>query len=186
MRKFGYARVSSSQQCLNIQIKALKEAGVEEHRIFCDIKSGANLDRPGLDTVLMKMERGDELYIHKIDRLGRDTPDMLQIIKDLKKQKIVVYFISEGLSTGGSMGPFVITILCAASEADKNRMMERLNEGKVEAIARGVRVGPKFKIDRKEMCRLWKEGYGATEISKKLNMDRSHIYQILKEENTHF
>jgi len=61
MRTFGYARVSTSQQSLDIQVKALKDAGVELHRIFTDKATGSNTDRAGLDTLRMKIERGDTI-----------------------------------------------------------------------------------------------------------------------------
>lgn len=68
-RLFGYARVSTSNQSLEIQKKTLAEAGVKESRIFCDKLTGANLDRPGLDSLLVKVEEGDIVLITKLDRL---------------------------------------------------------------------------------------------------------------------
>ena len=73
MRLFGYARVSTSQQSLDIQIKGLKEAGVKASRIFTDKASGSSTDRKGLDLLRMKVEEGDVILVKKLDRLGRDT-----------------------------------------------------------------------------------------------------------------
>lgn len=182
MRKFGYARVSTSQQCLNTQIKALLAEGIEEYRIFSDKKSGKDLDREGLDTVIMKMEKGDELFVHRLDRLGRDTADMLQIIKQLNRNDIHVTFIKERLTTRGEMGIFTITVLSAGAQAERRRMMERLMEGRVEAQLQGKKMGPKFTIDRGEVIRMKKERYGATEISKSLKIGRDSVYRILNEE----
>ncbi len=81
MRLFGYARVSTSQQSLDIQIRALKDAGVKANRIFTDKASGSSVDRPGLDLLRMKVEEGDVILVKKLDRLGRDTADMIQLIK---------------------------------------------------------------------------------------------------------
>ncbi|BEO01871.1 hypothetical protein SMQC11_51590 (plasmid) [Serratia marcescens] len=83
MRLFGYARVSTSQQSLDIQIRALKEAGVKANRIFTDKASGSSVDRPGLDLLRMKVEDGDAILVKKLDRLGRDTADMIQLIKEV-------------------------------------------------------------------------------------------------------
>lgn len=80
MRLFGYARVSTSQQSLDIQINALKAAGVSEGRIFADKATGANADRSGLNTLRMKVEEGDVILVKKLDRLGRDTVNMIQLI----------------------------------------------------------------------------------------------------------
>lgn len=76
MRTFGYARVSTSQQSLDLQINALLEAGVERRRIFTDKVTGKDLDRQGLQDLKVKLERGDLILVKKLDRLGRDTADM--------------------------------------------------------------------------------------------------------------
>ncbi|HDV2846409.1 TPA: recombinase family protein, partial [Escherichia coli] len=78
MRLFGYARVSTSQQSLDIQVRALKDAGVKANRIFTDKASGSSSDRKGLDLLRMKVEEGDVILVKKLDRLGRDTADMIQ------------------------------------------------------------------------------------------------------------
>ncbi len=81
MRLFGYARVSTSQQSLDLQVRALKDAGVKANRIFTDKASGSSTDREGLDLLRMKVEEGDVILVKKLDRLGRDTADMIQLIK---------------------------------------------------------------------------------------------------------
>jgi len=86
MRIFGYARVSTSQQSLDIQINALIKAGVEPHRLFTDKASGKNTDRTGLELLLLKVENGDVIFVTKLDRLGRDTADMVELIKKLDKK----------------------------------------------------------------------------------------------------
>ncbi|STB68574.1 phage DNA invertase [Citrobacter freundii] len=79
MRLFGYARVSTSQQSLDIQIRALKDAGVKANRIFTDKASGSSTDREGLELLRMKVEEGDVILVKKLDRLGRDTADMIHL-----------------------------------------------------------------------------------------------------------
>ena len=80
MRFFGYARVSTSQHSLEIQKQALKNAGVKESRIFFDKSTGGNIDRPELNSLLVKVEEGDVVLVTKLDRLGRDTADMINLI----------------------------------------------------------------------------------------------------------
>ena len=82
MRLFGYARVSTSQQSLAIQVNALKEAGVKESRIFTDIATGSHVKRDGLSLLRLKVEENDLILVKKLDRLGRDTADMIQLVKD--------------------------------------------------------------------------------------------------------
>lgn len=79
MRLFGYARVSTSQQSLDIQIDSLKEAGVQQNRIFTDIASGSHTSREGLKLLRLKVEDGDLILIKKLDRLGRDTAGFCRI-----------------------------------------------------------------------------------------------------------
>lgn len=104
MRLFGYARVSTSQQSLDIQIKALKDAGVTTNRIFTDKASGSHTDRNGLDLLRMKVEEGDVILVKKLDRLDRDTTDTIQLIKEFDSQGIAIRLIDNGLSTDGEMG----------------------------------------------------------------------------------
>jgi DNA invertase Pin-like site-specific DNA recombinase len=80
MRLFGYARVSTSQQSLDIQLKALKEAGVKASRIFSDKVSGSHVQRDGLTLLRVKIEEGDVILVKKLDRLGRDTADMIALM----------------------------------------------------------------------------------------------------------
>ncbi len=103
MRLFGYARVSTSQQSLDLQVRALKDAGVKANRIFTDKASGSSTDREGLDLLRMKVEEGDVILVKKLDRLGRDTADMIQLIKEFDAQGVAVRFIDDGISTDGTV-----------------------------------------------------------------------------------
>ena len=93
MRLFGYARISTSRQCLEIQIKALKKSGVKENRIFTDKMSGSKSEREGLDLLKLKVEKGDVILVTKLDRLGRDTLDMIKLIKDFNSIGVFVGII---------------------------------------------------------------------------------------------
>jgi DNA invertase Pin-like site-specific DNA recombinase len=186
MRLFGYARVSTSQQSLDIQIRALKEAGVKANRIFTDKASGSSVDRPGLDLLRMKVEDGDAILVKKLDRLGRDTADMMiQLIKAFDAQGVAVRFIDDGISTDGDMGKMVVIILSAVAQAERQRILERTNEGRQEAMAKGVVFGrKKKKINRGAILNMWKQGLGASHISKKtMNIARFNIYKVINESN---
>lgn len=181
MRLFGYARVSTSNQSLDLQISALKEAGVKETRIFWDIATGSNTQRNGLDLLRMKVEEGDVILVKKLDRLGRDTSDMIQLIKEFAKTGVFVRFLDDGISTEGSMGKMVVTILSAVAEAERHRILERTNEGRLEAKIKGIKFGRKQRIDRDKVKELHATGLGATKISKQLGIGRSTVYKIFKE-----
>lgn len=182
MRLFGYARVSTSQQSLDIQINALKAAGVESHRIFTDKSTGSDKDREGLNLLLIKMEQGDVLLVKKLDRLGRNTADMIQLIQQFEEIGVQVRFLDDGISTEGEMGKMVVTILAAVAQAERARILERTNEGREEAKAKGIKFGRKRFIDREVLIELRKSGVGASAIAKQMNIARSTVYKILKEE----
>jgi len=182
MRLFGYARVSTSQQSLDIQIRALKDAGVKANRIFTDKASGSSTDREGLDLLRMKLEEGDVILVKKLDRLGRDTADMIQLIKEFDAQGVAVRFIDDGISTNGEMGKMVVTILSAVAQAERQRILERTNEGRQEAKLKGIRFGRKRSINRKQVLSLRQEGLGASEISRQLNIARSTVYKIIEDD----
>ncbi len=120
MRLFGYARVSTSQQSLDLQVRALKDAGVKANRIFTDKASGSSTDREGLDLLRMKVEEGDVILVKKLDRLGRDTADMIQLIKDLTLRA----WQSGSLMTGS-----VPTVIWGKWWSPSCRLWHRLNAG---------------------------------------------------------
>ena len=181
MRLFGYARVSTSQQSLELQIKALKDAGVASSRIFTDKATGSHADREGLRLLRVKVEEGDVILVKKLDRLGRDTADMIQLIKEFDDIKVSIRFLDDGISTEGPMGKMVVTILSAVAQAERSRILERTNEGRAEAKIKGIKFGRKRTIDREKIIALYKSGTGATEIAKQERVGRSTVYKLLKE-----
>jgi len=182
MRLFGYARVSTSQQSLEIQVNALKEAGVQANRIFTDVASGNHTSRDGLKLLRLKVEEGDLILIKKLDRLGRDTADMIQLIKEFDTLGVALRFLDDGISTEGVMGKMVVTILTAVvAQAERHRILERTNEGRLEAKAKGIKFGRKRTVDRDKIISLYRSGMSATEITKKEKIGRSTVYKLLKE-----
>jgi DNA invertase Pin-like site-specific DNA recombinase len=180
MRVFGYARVSTTQQSLDIQISALKDAGVQTERIFTDKSTGANIDREGLKTLKIKVDRGDLILVTKLDRLGRNTLDMITLIQEFEEQGVAVRFLSDGISTEGAMGKMIITILAAVAQAERSRIMERTNEGREAAKVAGVKFGRKFSVDRKAVIKLKNQGLSAIAISKELGISRNSVYVACK------
>lgn len=181
MRLFGYARVSTSQQSLDIQIKALKKEGVIKSRIFFDKVSGSNTDRDGLSLLKVKVEQGDVVLVKKLDRLGRDTADMIKLIKEFDNLGVAIRFLDDGISTEGEMGKMIVTILSAVAQAERHRILERTNEGRIEAKARGVKFGRKPTVDRGRVLEMRNKGTRAVEIARQLGIGRSTVYQVLKD-----
>jgi DNA invertase Pin-like site-specific DNA recombinase len=184
MRLFGYARVSTSQQSLDVQVNALQGAGVKAHRIFTDKSTGTTTHREGLHLLQVKVEEGDMILVTKLDRLGRDTADMIQLIKQFDAMGVAVRFLDDGISTEGTMGKMVVTILSAVAQAECQRILERTNEGRIEAKAKGVKFGRKRTINRQQVLTLKSQNLGASAIAKQLHVGRSTVYKILSDAGT--
>lgn len=182
MRLFGYARVSTSRQSLDVQVNSLKEHGVETNRIFTDKVSGSTVNRDGLRLLRMKVEEGDVILVKKLDRLGRDTADMVHLIKEFDDIGVAVRFLDDGVSTEGTIGKMVVTILSAVAQAERQRLLERTNEGRMEAKAKGIKFGRKRTINREKIVSMYEQGIGATKISKQEKIGRSTVYKLLNEQ----
>lgn len=182
MAKIGYARVSTSSQSFDIQVEKLKQAGCE--KVFTDKVSGKSSNRSGLNELLSYVRENDEIYATKLDRLGRNTRDMISIIEELNNQHIHVTFLDDGISTKGPMGKMTITILSAVAQAERERILERTNEGREAAINRGVKMGRKPTIceeTKKDIISLVEAGTPKTMVAKSFGVSRTKVYQILAE-----
>ncbi|MCP5148717.1 MAG: recombinase family protein [Pseudomonadales bacterium] len=188
MFKLGYARVSTNQQDLVTQLDKLKAAGVKDHKdfLFTDKASGKNDRRDGLQLLLTKAREGDHIVITKLDRLGRNTADMIRIIEDLHERGITLEFLDDGISTKGPMGKMVTTILAAVAQAERERILERTNEGRRAAMSRGVKMGRKpsiSKADRERAVKMVTDGMPKARVAKELGFSRQKLYDILDELN---
>ena len=99
--------------------------------------------RPGLEKLLSRAEDGDQVFCTKLDRLGRNTLDMIQIVEGLHQKGVAVTFIDDNLSTAGDIGYMLITILSALAQAERARILERTNEGREAAMEKGIQFGRK-------------------------------------------
>ena len=181
MRLFGYARVSTSQQSLDLQIKSLKKEGVKSNRIFTDKATGKNVNRDGLNLLRVKVEEGDVILVKKLDRLGRDTADMINLIKEFDEMGVAIRFLDDGITTEGTMGEMIVTILSAVAQAERQRILERTNEGRIEAKSKGVKFGRKRSINRSQLKELIKKGTGASKIAEQMKIGRSTVYKLMQE-----
>lgn len=184
MATLGYARVSTHQQSLDLQIDALIQAGVKDHPdfLFTDKASGKSDEREGLQLMLTKAREGDHIVIKKLDRLGRNTANMISIIEELDQRGITLQFLDDGISTTGPMGKMVVTILAAVAQAERERILERTNEGRAAAIERGVRMGRKPSITDETKENVRKDvaaGIPKAKLARKYGLSRQTIYTIL-------
>jgi DNA invertase Pin-like site-specific DNA recombinase len=138
------------------------------------------MEREGLKTLRIKVEDGDVVLVKKLDRLGRDTADMIGLIKEFDAAGVSVRFLDDGISTEGEMGKMVVTILSAVAQAERRRILERTNEGRIDAKAKGVKFGRKRTVNRRKIVALKEQGLRAADIAKLLGVGRSTVYKALK------
>ena len=100
MTLYGYARVSTIEQEVNLQLDALKQAGCDDTNIFTDKVSGAKAERPGLDAVLKKLKDGDTLLVWRLDRLGRSMPHLVTLVEELRERGVGFRSICDGVIDG--------------------------------------------------------------------------------------
>lgn len=145
----GYARFASKDQRIDLQLDALKAAGVA--RIFTDIGiSGAKVRWLGLESALNHLREGDRLNVWRLDRLGRGTRNFLELLDGLKDRGIAFRSLTEGLDTGGPIGRVVITILAAFAQLERDILIDRTNAGLKAARDRGKTGGPPPKLTSKQ------------------------------------
>lgn len=130
--KYGYARVSTVSQELEVQLQALQTENC--HQIYSEKFTGTKADRPQLQEVLTLLKKGDTLVVTKLDRLARNTVEGIEIVKDLFSKGVKVHVLNVGLLEDTTMGRFFLTTLLAIAEMERNLIVERTQEGK--AIAR--------------------------------------------------
>lgn len=161
--KYGYARVSTVSQDLEVQFQALKGEGCEE--IFSEKFTGTKTNRPILNQVLDQLKEGDTLVVTKLDRLARNAKEGIEVIESLFEKGVKVHVLNVGLLENTSMGRFFLTTLLAVAEMERNMIVERTQEGK--AIAR---QNPNFTEGRPKK-------FGKEQIEHGLQLLQDHSYK---------
>ena len=134
--RVGYARTSTIDQKLDLQIDALKQVGCE--KIFTDHGvSGSTSVRPGLDEVLDYTRKGDTLVIWKLDRLGRSLSHLLEVVEGLKERGVQFASVHDGFDTSTAAGKMFFSLMGAMAEYERNLITERTMAGLASARARG-------------------------------------------------
>jgi DNA invertase Pin-like site-specific DNA recombinase len=177
---YGYARVSTEEQNLDLQMDALRAAGIPDNRIFTEKLSGKTTKRPKLELVRKVMRAGDGLVVWRMDRIGRNTIEVIQFIDALAKDQILFRSLSEQIDLTSPMGRFMVTIFAGLAQWERDMIAARTSAGMAAARARGVRMGPKHLIldcpkRFAKFIELWKSGdipdgtLSAREIAATLN-----------------
>ena len=183
--KYGYARISTKDQSLNMQIDALKKAGCQ--KIFSEVAKGAKADRAEWLKLLNEVSEGDTLIVWKFDRMGRSLHHLIKVVNDLLKQKVGIVSLNDPIDTTNIQGMFVFNIFASLAEFEKDLIRERTMAGLKSARSRGKMGGrPKGLSDeaKRKACiaeALYNQKELTTEeIAKQLSISRTTLYEYLK------
>lgn len=180
--KIGYARVSTADQSLELQIQKLEQIGCK--KIFCEKVSGANPDRKELKTMLEFVREGDQVTITRLDRLARSVFNLQSITKQIEQNGASLLILNQDIDTSTSTGKLLFNMLGMVAEFERDLINERAQEGRIAAMGRGVKFGQPKKLNAtkiKEISVLSQRGLTKSEIAKITGVSRSSVYNALRQ-----
>lgn len=178
----GYARVSTDDQNLDLQLDALRGAGCE--RIYSDKISGAKAERPELSRALEQARAGDTLVVWRLDRLGRSLQDLIARVNTLKERGVGFRSLTEQIDTTSAGGRLVFHLFGSLAEFERELIQERTKAGLSAARARGRVGGRKPKLtpaQAKHVRQLYDEHRPLAEICELVGITKPTIYRYLRE-----
>ena len=179
MSKVGYKRVSTTIQNTERQLD-----GLELDKVFEDKVSGKDTNRPQLQALIDYVREGDIVYIHSLDRLGRNTKDLSDLMALFKGKKVTVIFTKQGLefnpNTNNPMSDLMFNMLGAFSQFERDIILERQKEGIAIAKEKGKYKGSKEKINKDNVKQLVNDGMSYRKIAEKLKISLSTIQRTMK------
>lgn len=180
--KIGYARTSTQDQNLDLQIDALQQLGCE--RIYQEKISSVKDNRPELENCLKALRAGDTLYIWRLDRLGISLKHLVQLINQLQDMDCSLVSIKENIDTSTPTGKLTFHIFASLAEFERDLICERTKAGLLSARARGRLGGRPQKLSEKEKSmirQLMKDrNNSASDIAKRFGVSRATVYNIAK------
>lgn len=181
MANIGYIRVSTVQQNTDRQL-----AGVTLDKVFEDKASGKNTQRPQFEAMMNYVREGDVLHVHSIDRLCRNTTDLLATVEQLTKRGVSVHFHKEDFKTGKNSpaGNMMLTVLAAVAQMEREMMLERQREGIAAAKAAGriAKRGNGKAIDRAGIAAALANGGSIRSVAKDFSVSTQTVQRIKKEQ----
>lgn len=185
-RLIGYARVSTTDQELHLQLDALQKVGCETKLIFTDKISGAKSERPGLSKCLKELKAGDTLVVWRLDRLGRSIHHLIELVEELRERGVSFKSVSDGaIDTSSASGELIFHIFSSLAQFERRLIQERTKAGLAAARARGRLGGrkpispaaPKVKMVKKM---AENKAMGVGEICSTLKISRATYYRYLE------
>lgn len=178
---FNYLRVSTVVQNTERQLQ-----DVPCDRLYEDKLSGKDKNRPEFQSMMNNLRSGDVINVHSLDRVGRNTKDILEIVQQIKDKGCLIHFHKENLKFDGTKtdmySELLLTILAGFSEFERNIILERQREGIAIAKEKGVYKGRKSKLTKEQVNTMkidFENGLAKTEIAKKYGVTRAYVYQLV-------
>ena len=171
----GYARVSTIEQKLDLQLDALKRAGVRDGDIYVEKISGSSPKRPSLEKAFRALRRGDTLVVWRLDRMGRNLMDLLKRMEHLQKQGIHFRSLTESIDTSTIMGQLLLHILGAIAQFERRLTQERTIAGVKAHRERGGKHGREWTFDPARAEALMREGKIISQVAREMGVKRQVI-----------
>lgn len=174
----GYARVSTQEQNLDLQLEALTKAGCK--KIFDDKISGSRTERPGLNKVLEILREGDTLVVWKLDRLGRSVKNLVDLVGELHKNGVQFKSLTDAIDTGTSSGRFFFHVMASLAEMERELTIERTRAGLEVARQLGRKGGRKRQMTDSKIesaKKLLENGVPPRDVAKNLGVSVPTLYR---------
>ncbi len=184
---YSYQRVSTTKQDERRQDISLD--GYKIDKKYVDKGSGKNTDRPQLNKLKLEAKKGDTIYVESISRLGRNVDDLRKLVEYFRQREVTVHFLKEGFSTSGNMYKFLLTILGAVAEMERELIVERVREGITKAQTHGTKSGKPIGRPLRTFPARWQKYYDqwkvheitAAEFARLVEMSRTTLYRYISE-----
>ncbi|KVV45133.1 transposase [Burkholderia territorii] len=183
-KRIGYIRVSTVDQSTERQLE-----GVDLDKVFTDKASGKDTERPQLQAALDYLRDGDTLMVHSMDRLARNTEDLLRMVRELTERGVTVQFVKDSMTfSADKRNPqqqLMMTMLAAFAQFERSLIRERQREGIAIAKANGVYKGRKPSLSPEQVSALRQRaasGETKAAIARDLGISRETLYQYLRQE----
>jgi len=182
---YAYERVSTIKQDEKRQEISLESYKIDKR--YIDKITGKNADRPQLNALKLDCRKGDNIYCESISRLGRNVDDLRQLAEYFNEKGVTVHFIKEGFNTNGNMYKFLLTVLGAVAEMERELIVDRVREGMQKAQIHGTRSGKPIGRPERDLpkdfdkyYRRWKaDEITAVEFARLLEISRSTLYRYI-------
>lgn len=181
MTNYGYMRVSTEDQHLDLQRRALLGRDVLEGDIYEDKASGGKRDRAGLNKLLKTVKKGDVIVVWRLDRLARSLAHLIEIVTVLEKKGAGLVSVNESIDTTTPGGRLVFHIFGALAEFERELIRERTRAGMAAARARGSQIGRPRETQTADIIHLLKQGRTKTETANELGISVMTVHRHLKE-----